>query len=439
MGHWSTGKTAKSIVKSITLMVKIIISVKFFLIIYLWIIFISPVFSLALEADEILILANRNAKDSIGLAQYYIKKRGIPEANLVKLWITDKELCSRDDFLKNVVAPVRRYIKGKYSFKSIHCIAVMYGLPLRVAPPEMTKEDEKRLEGLEKKKESLKKLINDLEGTGIDNLEGHNNELKIIKKEIAHTKKKDQGASFDSEIALVLEEAYPLSGWIPNFYFLGNRGKKIDNMAQNALMVARLDGPSPEIVRRIINDSIATETTGLKGTAYFDARWPEPIEGMENKTSVGYRIYDLSIHSAAERIRETGRMPITVNNKPELFQQGECPDAALYCGWYSLGKYIDAFNWSQGAVGYHIASSECASLKTSRPLWCKEMLKRGVVATLGPVAEPYVNAFPIPELFFGLLINGRWTLAECYALSQPFWSWQMVLIGDPLYRPFKIK
>ena len=35
------------------------------------------------------------------------------------------------------------------------------------------------------------------------------------------------------------------------------------------------------------------------------------------------------------------------------------------------------------------------------------------------------------------LYEGRSTLAESYALSQPFWSWQMVLIGDPLYSPFK--
>jgi hypothetical protein len=53
------------------------------------------------------------------------------------------------------------------------------------------------------------------------------------------------------------------------------------------------------------------------------------------------------------------------------------------------------------------------------------------------VAEPYVNAFPLPELFFGLLVEGNLTLAECYIVSLPYLSWRMVLIGDPLYRPFK--
>ena len=116
---------------------------------------------------------------------------------------------------------------------------------------------------------------------------------------------------------------------------------------------------------------------------------------------------------------------------------GECPDAAIYCGWYSYGHYIAAFTWVRGAVGYHIASAECTTLRVKgSQVWCKMMLEKGAAATIGPVAEPYVQAFPVPDVFFGLLIDGRLTLVECYALSNPFWSWQMVLIGDPLYRPF---
>jgi uncharacterized protein (TIGR03790 family) len=133
-------------------------------------------------------------------------------------------------------------------------------------------------------------------------------------------------------------------------------------------------------------------------------------------------------------------MPVILDAKEGLFQTGDCPNTALYCGWYSLGNYVDAFTWARGSVGYHIASAECITLKIKESrVWCKMMLEKGVAATLGPVAEPYVEAFPPPDLFFGLLLDGRWTLAETYALSNPFWSWQMVLIGDPLYRPFAKK
>ena len=130
-------------------------------------------------------------------------------------------------------------------------------------------------------------------------------------------------------------------------------------------------------------------------------------------------------------------MPVVIDDKERLFQEGECPDAVLYCGWYSLAKYINAFSWKPGAVGYHIASAECQTLKSKNSqVWCKRMLEEGVAATIGPVSEPYLQAFPVPEVFFGSLVEGRLTLAECYMLSLPYLSWQMVLIGDPLYRPF---
>jgi uncharacterized protein (TIGR03790 family) len=63
------------------------------------------------------------------------------------------------------------------------------------------------------------------------------------------------------------------------------------------------------------------------------------------------------------------------------------------------------------------------------------MLTHGVTATLGPVAEPYLSAFPNPKEFLLELLDGK-TLVEAFFRTQPFCSWQMLLIGDPLYTPF---
>jgi uncharacterized protein (TIGR03790 family) len=68
--------------------------------------------------------------------------------------------------------------------------------------------------------------------------------------------------------------------------------------------------------------------------------------------------------------------------------------------------------------------------------WCPAMLKDGITATLGAVAEPYLHSFPRPKEFFSELFNGR-CLVEAYYITNPFNSWQLVLIGDPLYTPFK--
>jgi uncharacterized protein (TIGR03790 family) len=401
------------------------------------VLFIFPSFSAALEPHEVLVLANKNATGSVGLAQYYMKRRGIPEHNLLMLRVTDSEVCSREDYDKKVVNPVRKYFKRKDPDRRIRCIVTMFGLPLKVSPPETTRQEQKELKKLLKRQDALKKnlaRLTDKKGKESKDIE---RELKGIGFRISDLKKTGYGASLDSEIALVLREDYILSKWISNPYFVEYRGREMMAMREDVLIVSRLDGPSEGIVRRIIDDSIATEKTGLKGKAYFDARWPRPSENQGEKTGFGYEFYDRSIYLAAEEVKKIGRMPVVVNDKPELFQPGECPEAALYCGWYSLAQYVDAFDWRPGSVGYHIASAECRTLKQpGSQVWCKKMLEKGVTAAIGPVNEPYVQAFPIPGLFFRFLLDGFWTLAECYALSQPFWSWQMVLIGDPLYRPF---
>jgi uncharacterized protein (TIGR03790 family) len=109
----------------------------------------------------------------------------------------------------------------------------------------------------------------------------------------------------------------------------------------------------------------------------------------------------------------------------------------LYVGWYSLKKYVPAFTWKQGAVGWHIASYEAMHLRDPKSdEWCGKMIQAGVAATIGAVNEPYLGAFPIPQEFFGLLMTGKFTLAECYWRTIPAASWRMTLIGDPLYNPF---
>ena len=196
-------------------------------------------------------------------------------------------------------------------------------------------------------------------------------------------------------------------------------------------MVSRLDGPSAEIVKRIINDSIEAETQGVEGVGYFDARW----KNTKAKQVSGYAFYDRSIHRTAQFHSQKKILPVVLNDTQDLFQPGDCPRALLYCGWYSLGKYVDAFQWVKGSVGYHIASREAYTLKDKNSqVWCKKMLENGIAATIGPVGEPYVQAFPVPEIFFNLFTEGYLTLAESYLVSLPFLSWKMVLIGDPLYR-----
>ena len=396
---------------------------------------ILPKTCLALVPSEILVIANRNFPQSSELAHYYMKKRGIPEHNLILISTTKDERCSREEYDREIALPVRAYLQ-KLDAKSPHirCLLTIHGVPLTVYESQLRDEEVKELEKL---KVLAGKLESQLKGDG-NKVEEFVKDLKSqydeTRKAISALSKADEMAAVDSELALVQKTDYPLSGWLPSPLFIGFRGKKIKNMPESALLVSRLDGPTVQIVKRAIDDSLLAEKKGLKGKAYFDARWPDP-----GKSDLkGYAYYDASLHKAAALVRASKLMETILDEKESLFQPGECDDAALYCGWYSLGKYIDAFKWVPGSVGYHIASRECETLRQpDSTVWCKMMLEKGIAATIGPVGEPYVESFPVPEVFFGLLLEGNATLVECFALSSPFVSWRMVLIGDPLYRPFR--
>jgi uncharacterized protein (TIGR03790 family) len=363
-----------------------------------------------------------------------MSKRKIPADNLVEVRVTDKETCRQIDYQTKVATPVRRYLEKNGSEIHIRCLVLMYGIPLKVAPPDIKSKEKIEIRALKKRRDALKNQLQNMGEEKKKIRDDIKKEFNEVNKKIRNLGKDDQRASLDSEIALVLEKDYPLSGWTPNPYFLGFKDKTLPIKKEHVLMVSRLDGPDAKTVKRIIDDSIKTEEKGLSGIAYFDARWPDP----GHKKLSAYAWYDRSIHLAAGRVKKSGRLPVVLDEKKDLFKPGACPDAAIYCGWYSRANYVDAFKWKSGSIGYHIASSECTTLKRKNSnVWCKKMLEKGVAATIGPVSEPYVNAFPLPELFFGCLVDGNLTLAECYLISIPYLSWKMVLVGDPLYRPFR--
>jgi len=393
----------------------------------------------ALTADELLIVANSAVPESVDLARYYMEKRAVPSANLLLIKTTANERIGRSDYEKQIADPVRNFLaKNDPGGRRFKCVTLMYGVPLRVLPPPLNKiesSDLKKLQATLKERVEYEKSVGKKQQGGPKVVD---DKLADLKRKIQHLAKTHWGASVDSELALVGEKSYELEGWLPNKYFVSFQGKKIKNMPQQVILVSRLDGPTPSIVRRIIDDSIHAEEEGLPGKAYFDARWPEKTPADKDQKLSAYNLYDRAIHSTARIVQKSHRLPVVLNDRSTLFGPGEASDAALYCGWYSLGKYVDAFTWVRGAVGYHVASSECTTLKApNSKVWCKVMLEKGVAATVGPVAEPYLQSFPAPEVFFGCLLDGRATLADCYGLANPFWSWQQVLIGDPLYRPFK--
>jgi uncharacterized protein (TIGR03790 family) len=199
-------------------------------------------------------------------------------------------------------------------------------------------------------------------------------------------------------------------------------------------MVSRLDAPTADLAFRLVDRARETEQQGLAGTVYLDAR------GLPVKDpSDTYGHYDQSLRDLNSFLTQHTTYRSKLENTETRFHDpGEAPDVALYVGWYRLRQYEDAFTFQPGAIGYHMASAEAVSLhRASEPGWCKNALERGITATLGSIGEPYLDAFPEPLEFVALLMTGQYSLVEAYSLTSRWISWRMVLVGDPLYNPWK--
>lgn len=242
-------------------------------------------------------------------------------------------------------------------------------------------------------------------------------------------------ASVDSELSCLWVGSYPRQKWLTNPWHWSAAPPLVEQLRPRMVRVARIDGPTPEIAQRVFEEAIAIEDRGLSGDAVLDAR------GMTGQGAIGsYDATDQSIRDTAKYLtNESGLKPVFDNNAG-LLPDHSSDHAAIYCGWYSVRAYKPTVKLVPGSIAWHVASYEMVALRPETEQgWCAGLLKAGATVTLGPVGEPYLIAFPPPDEFLGLLMTGKANIAEAYWSTTAITSWKMVLIGDPLYRPFAKK
>ena len=395
------------------------------------IIALSEAAAYTLESNQILIIANKDIKESVGLAKYYCVKRNVPADNIILLSLGKslEDEISRDDYNRKIAEPVRSKLLEPEFFKT-KCLLTTYGVPFRVGKRgvlENQKEELQKLqERLEQEKLKLEQLKNQKD-VSLDLIKEAETNISILQSQIDLIEGLETNASVDSELSMVLAGNYELYRWQVNEL-------KSSFLRQNSrtLCVSRLDGPTAQIARGLVDKALTAEKNGLQGKVYIDSGYSEQAKYTLAKE------FDDSLRQVAALIKEKTKLPVIEETTGELFKPGQCPSTAIYCGWYSLKKYIDSFEFTDGAIGIHIASLEAVNLRDANSSqWCPSMLKKGVSVTIGAVAEPYLHTFPRPMDFFAELLEGR-CIAEAFYYSKPYNSWQLVLIGDPLYQPFKV-
>ena len=359
------------------------------------------------DAESTLVLFNSNDPISADLAKYYSGKRNIPADHVVGIDCSANEEITRDEYEKTIADPLRKILSDRGWWRTrvnaaggteveeneIRFVALIRGIPLKIARTAAAYPGDVQ------------------EGPAV--FSGKNE------------------ASVDSELSSLGYFSKKISGILGNPYYHKFSSIGDANMPQ-LMLVCRLDGPTPETVRGMIDDSLEAEKTGLWGFAYIDSR---------NIKEGGLALGDKWLNAIAEDAKKHG-IPVIQDNGPDVFP-ADYPirDAAFYYGWYTdnaYGPFLSPdFRFSKGAIACHIHSFSASSVRDPDKNWASPLLARGAAAVLGNVYEPFLSLTPNLDIFHDRLENG-FTFAESAYMSQPALSWMTTFLGDPLYKPFNL-
>jgi uncharacterized protein (TIGR03790 family) len=359
-------------------------------------------------AARVLILANSREPESVQLAQFYAERRGVPAENILTLPLPPGEAVGWREFIAQLYQPLqdelvtRGWIQGmpsslvdrfgrrRYSMLGhrIAYLVVCRGVPWRIEH-DLALVDEKLNQRLRP-------------------------ELRT------------NGAAVDAELSLLAQSGYEITATWGNPLFANDRPSQVD--LDLVVKVARLDGPSFADARQLVTSALEAERTGLLGRYYVDIGGPNR-DGDRWLESTVTQLNDLGFDGDVEHTGAT-------------FGRAARFDApVLYFGWYAgdlNGPFkVEGFRFPPGAVALHIHSYSAAALQSTGTGWCGPFVARGVTATLGNVSEPFLGFTHRPNLLLRALSRGQ-TLADAAYYALPVLSWQSILVGDPLYRPFAV-
>lgn len=361
-----------------------------------------PALARPLNNTEVMVVFNNTDPESKRLANFYREARDIPPAQVIGLSPPAKSDITRAEFESTILTPLRDHFEDKGYWQRIRdskgillptsnrirAIVLMKGMPLRIAAEPATPP-----------KEGAKPPADPISP-------------------------RDE-ASVDSELALFGIETLPTKGILKNTFFKS----KVELDSANTpffVPVTRIDAPAYITCKKMISDAIATEKTGLWGRAYVD---------IANKFPQG----DKWLNEIVEQHHKIGIPTVTDRFNDTLPTNYPMTDAAIYYGWYDWnvsGPFLNpSFLFRPGAIAVHLHSFSAQQLTDPHKNWSGALLTRGAAATVGNVYEPYLHLTHHFEILQDRLLKG-WTLAEASWAAMPVTSWQGIVLGDPLYRPF---
>lgn len=354
----------------------------------LLILLLAAPFSLAQDGHRVLIVVNDNSSVSRNIADYYARRRSIPQTNICHIRASEQETISRDQYNVQIAAPISACLRKAGLVEQVFYIVTTLGVPLR-----------------------------------IDGSVGMDGDYSAV----------------DSELTLLYLDMkrrmpHAVKGSLPNPFF-GRKDSEFTHPQFPIYLVTRLAAYDFKGVKAIVDRSLQAANRGkfvideknsgddsadewLQSAAVF---LPKDRVILDTSTKVLYDISDVIGYAG---------WGSNDKNRTRRF----------------LG-----FHWLPGAIVTEFVSTNARTFKKPPDSWSlgrdwttpaglfenspqtmtADYLLEGATGASGHVYEPYLIQTPRPELLLPAYYKGR-NLAESYYLSIRSLSWQNIVVGDPL-------
>ncbi|MCU0257238.1 MAG: TIGR03790 family protein [Vicinamibacterales bacterium] len=355
----------------------------------------------AQSAANVLLVVNEASAESVTIADYYARARGVPPDQVLRLTLEAADEIDRVSFNTQIHGPISTWLQARGAQDRILYIVLAKGIPLRI------------------------------KGTA-----GRAGTM----------------ASVDSELTLLYRrlagQTVAVDGRVENPYFLGTappgEARPFTRDAYDIYLVTRLDGFTTKDVAALVDRAMKPSRDGRIL--------------LDQKTGAGAEAGDAWLEQAAARLRAAGASERVVLDTTD----GVLRDEQNVLGYYSWGSNDPAITTRRlglgfvpGAVAATFVSTDGRTFAEPPASWtigkwldrsgffagspqslAGDLIREGVTGVAAQVAEPYVDASVRADILFPAYLAG-FNLAESFYLSMPYLSWQTVIVGDPLCRPFE--
>lgn len=365
-------------------------------------ILVAPVSLRAQTGESVAVVINDASGESQRIGEYYARKRAVPQANVIHLSTPSADDVSRPVFAATIEAPIASALSRRDLQDRVLYIVLTKGIPLRIA------------------------------GTAGD---------------------RGTVASVDSELTLLYRRMTGrpagAEGPLPNPYFLGTapvtQARRFTHATEDIYLVTRIDAFTVDEALGLVDKASAPVT---HGRILLDER-----DTLQDRTGENW------LDAAGARLRAMGqgdRVLLDTNAKGVR-------DASDVLGYYSWGSNDPTLRvrrigigFEPGALAATYVNSDARTFQEPPASWqpsgnsrdqkawwagspqslTGDLVREGATGAAGHVADPSLAGAVRPQVLFPAYLSG-FNLAESFYLAIPYLSWQTVVVGDPLCRPFR--